>query len=415
MNDFGKRELNQVGISNEFSSRHDFHIADWLRNAERHTMQQMLSMDGSPDIISFALGLPAPDSFPNQAYAEAVSHLLARDRVAFQLTPPFQPLKRHIVEMMKERGIDCTEEQVFLISGAQQGLDLVARMFLNQGTQVILEEASYTGFHKAIEPFQPEILTVPVDPQTGIDLDAVETLLLDGARPAFIYTMSDGHNPLGISMPRENRVRLVELARQYHIPIIEDDAYGFIYYQETPNPPLRALEDKWVLYIGSFSKILGPSLRTGWMIVPSELTSKLAVIKSLIDIDCATFTQRAISAFIDLGYLKSQLTYVRQDYCERCDIMIEALKKYFPPQARWHKPNSGVFIWVELPEQVDTMKLLKAAVEQEKVAFVPGSAFSINAQACLSNSLRLNFTNCRRDKIEDGIARLAKVVKTMIK
>ena len=391
-----------------------FALADWVQLAERTSLGKMLAIGARPDILSFALGLPAPELFPARDYATAVTEVLHRDPLSLQLGPPFQPLKQHIVKLMQHRGVECTEEQIFLTSGAQQGLSLLARLLLNEGGQVIIEESAYTGLHMAIQPFRPEVLTVSSDADTGMNVLEVEQLLVQGARPAFIFAMSDAHNPLGVSMDQAKRAHLLDLARAFRVPVIEDDVYGLISYEDM-SPALRAQEERWVFYVGSFSKIMGPALRTGWLIVPPELIQKLAIIKDLSDIDTCTLNQRAISAYLEAGHLPNQLAAIRSEYKERRDLMVRALESYFPEGTKWKVPSGGVFIWVELPAGVDTVDLLGIAVEREQVAFIPGVAFGVNGDYGAKSCLRLNFTYCSRTQIEEGMMRLSRALKELMK
>lgn len=392
----------------------DLIVADWVRGIERSTMREMLALGARPDVLSFALGLPTTELLPRQAYAEALIESLKSDQFSLQLGPPFHPLKQQIVALMAQRGVACHEEQVFLTTGAQQGLNLLARLLLNEGGQVIVEETAYTGLSMVIQPHRPQVLTVSTDPQHGINLDEVEQLLADGARPAFIFAMSDGHNPLGISLSQAKRERLVRIARHYHVPIVEDDVYGFLNYERTPLAPLRALDDQWVFYVGSFSKILGPGLRAGWLVVPEALIPRLSIVKDLSDIDSCTVTQHTIAAYLRSDRLPSQLASIRREFQERRDLMIRALEEHLAFGAKWEKPSSGVFIWLRLPSGVDTAELLKTAVERERVAFIPGKAFGFNGSEHAKQCLRLNFTYCRREQIEEGIVRLARVLKDVI-
>lgn len=388
-------------------------LADWTQTTKRSALQDMLSKASRPGIISFALGLPASELFPTNAYMQAAAHVLDTNPKALQYGPPFQPLKAQIVALMMQRGVACREEQVFLTAGAQQGLSLLTRLLLDSKGQVITEKMTYTGFQQVIEPFQPNILTVPTDLETGVDVDAVESLLTNGARPAFIYVITDGHNPLGVSMSPAKRTRLVELAGQYRVPIIEDDPYGFLYYESESVPPMRALDQQWVFYVGSFSKILAPALRVGWVIVPEALIPMLSIIKEASDIDTSTFTQRSISAYLDTQHLPSHLAILRREYSVRRDTMLRTLHEHFPPETRWWKPTTGMFIWVELPNLVDTRKLLKVAVETEQVAFIPGQAFCVGNSDYTTHCMRLNFSNCNPESIKEGIARLARALRGM--
>jgi 2-aminoadipate transaminase len=383
-------------------------MAAWAREIKRSALQEMLSLTARPGILSFALGLPAAELFPAEALGHAAADVLAHDPRALQYGPPTREMKSHVVRLMTHRGVVCDEEQVFLTAGAQQGMNLLARLLLEQGGSVITEELTYPGFQQVIEPYQPRILTVPTNPQSGIDVDALESLLRGGARASFIYTVPEGHNPLGVSLGEDSRDRLVELANYYGVPLMEDDAYGFLQYGGGAAKPLRARDEKSVFYVGSFSKVLAPALRAGWLVVPRELIQKLTIVKEASDIDTATFSQRAIFAYLRAGRLASHLEKLRREYARRRDAMLGALSEHFPAGTRWNRPESGVFIWVELPAGIGAEELFRAGVEEEGVAFIPGSAFRVNAGPGAENALRLNFSNCAPEIIEDGVARLGR-------
>jgi len=391
-------------------SQQETRLATWTRGLKHSALQDMLLAGSRPGILSLALGLPAAELFPVEAYGQALTRVLASDPNALQYGPPFQPLKKHVVELMAKRGVKCREEQIFLTAGAQQGVNLLARLLLEQGSQVILEEKTYPGLQQVLQPYQPDILTVPTDLRTGMDVDAVEKLMVQGARPSLIYAIADGHNPLAVSMSREKRKQLAKLGRRYRVPIIEDDPYGFLFYGDYAEPPLRALDDEWIFYVGTFSKILAPALRTGWLVVPESLVCFLATVKEAADINTAPLNQRAISAYLDCGNLDQHLLKLRQEYRLRRDAMLRALTQQMPEGSRWQKPTSGLFVWVELPSEVDTGALLKQAIEEEQLVFIPGHAFALGEQQCAKNSIRLNFSNSSVDRIADGITRLARVL-----
>ncbi|MDB4951682.1 MAG: class family aminotransferase [Gemmatimonadetes bacterium] len=384
-------------------------LAAWTRAVRPSIITEMLGLMSRPGVISFALGLPSPEMFPTEAYLDAAARALD-DRTSLQYRPPFAPLKRQIVEVMRQRGVACREEQVFLTTAAQQGLSLLARLLLDPGGTVIAERLVYSGFQQVLEPFQPRILTVGTDPRTGIDVDAVERLLRAGERPAFIYVITDGHNPVGVSVSPEKRVRLVDLARRYRVPIVEDDAYGLLHY-DRPVLPLRALEDRWVLYVGSFSKVMAPGFRMGWTVVPEELVGTLGCAKDASDINTSTFTQRLVSEYIGSGHFARHLPAVREAYRCRRDVMLAALAREFPSGARWTVPTNGALIWLELPEAVDTTRLLPFALETESVAYVPGQAFDIAGGTAGRNCMRLNFSHSSPADIDEGITRLARAVR----
>lgn len=390
--------------------RSEVALAHWARALTRSALQEMLTATVQPGTISFALGLPAPELFPTADFAAAAAHVLAGDERALQYGPHLTPLRRQVVELMKLRGVACLEEQVFLTAGAQQGMSLLAHLLLEPGSTVITEELIYTGFQQVLEPFRPEVLTVPTDPQTGMDVEAVAELLRRGVRPAFIYVITEGHNPLSVSLHPAKRAWLVELAEQYAVPILEDDAYGLLSYEQAA-APLRALSERWVFYVGSFSKILAPALRAGWVVVPEELILPLSVAKEAADIDTATFAQRVVSAYLDTGRLPAHITTLRHCYRERRDVMLRALEEHFPAEASWREPTGGVFIWLELPAAVDVDELFKTALESEKVAFLPGHAFSIQRNRNQPPSMRLNFSHAPPAQIAEGILRLARVLK----
>jgi len=389
-------------------------LAGWTATLKQSRLREMLSITARPNVLSFAIGMPASDTFPTRDYARAARKALAHDPRALQYGVPLATLKRHIVDIMARRGVSCRQEQVFLTTGAQQGMSLLVHLLLDARRQVLIEETTYDGLQMAVKPFSPEILTVPTDLETGIDVDAVESLLAKGARPSFIYTIPDGHNPLGVSMSLEKRERLVELARLYRVPIIEDDAYGFLYYETAPGPPMRSMDGDWVFYVGSFSKILAPAIRVGWLVVPDYLIPMLSATKHGSDLDSCTFTQRVLSAYLDEGRLAGHLSRSRVTYATRRDAMLAAMSKLFPSGVSWTKPLSGMFVWVEMPEGLDAGRLLIEAVEKEQVAFSPGQAFCVNNSRSASRCMRLNFSNCAVEEIEDGIARIGRVLRAAL-
>jgi 2-aminoadipate transaminase len=372
----------------------------------------MLSVGTRPGTISLALGLPAPELFPTAEYGRAAAAVLEADPRALQYSPPHAPLQAQVAAMMAERGAPCAPEQVFLTSGAQQGISLLARILLEPGGDVLVEQLCYTGLQQAVEPFRPRFLTVPTDLDTGMDVDAVEALLAGGARPAFVYTVPGGHNPLAVTLSPEKRRRLAELGREYGVPIVEDDPYGLLSYDGAPPTPVRAGDGEWVFHVGSFSKIMAPGLRLGWIVVPETLVPLLAIAKEASDINTATLAQRAVARYLEDGHLPAHLAMIRREYALRRDTMLAALEAHFPAGARWRRPDSGVFVWVELPEGVDAGEVLRVAIEREGVVFVPGHAFAADGSRAASNCMRLNFSHSTPAVIEEGIARLARALET---
>lgn len=367
-----------------------------------------------PGVLSLAVGLPAADLFPMAALGEAAAHLLAADPGSLQYSPPLQPLKEQVVELMAMRGVRVRPEQIFLTTGSQQAMDLLCRLLVDPGGRVLLEETIYDGIQLAVKGRQAEVLNVSTDPETGIDVDQVESLLAQGARPALLYVITEGHNPLGVSLSVEKRHRLVDLARRHGLPILEDDAYGFLYYGREPDPPLRALDGEWVFYLGSFSKILAPALRAGWAVIPEELAPRLSMLKHGADLDTPSFSFHMISAYLAAGGMPGHLEEIRIEYRRRRDAMLRALEEHFPPQVRWNRPSSGMFVWVELPRGIDATALLRTAVETGQVAFSPGNVFASREGGHASHCLRLSFANNPPARIEEGVRRLGRVVKALL-
>jgi len=383
-------------------------LADRITTLRRSLLREMVGVVSRPGILSLAGGLPDPDLFPTTHYAAAMASVLAKDDRALQYGPTWEPLREEIVRLMALRGVECTSDRIFLTSGAQQGLSLLAWLLVDSGAPVMTEEAIYPGLTQALAPLRPVHLTVPTDLERGIDVDAVAWKLARGPRPAFLYVIPDGHNPLGVSIAADARAGLVGLARRYRVPIVEDDPYGLLAHDTVHAPPLRALDAEWVIYVGSFSKIIAPGLRLGWMVVPPALLPPLAILKEASDLECSALTCRATAAYLQAGYLPGHLEILRREYRTRRDRMLAALARHLPGEARWTRPRGGFFTWVELPEGIDTMALLDRALE-EGVAFVPGRAFAVEAGAG-ARAMRLSFSTATPHRIDEGVAALGRLV-----
>jgi 2-aminoadipate transaminase len=376
-------------------------------------LREVMDLASRLGVLSFAVGLPAADLFPREALAEAAAHVLLTDPAALQYTLPLQRLKEEIVGIMALRGVRCRPEQIFLTSGAQQAMDLLAHLLLDPGGEVALEDTTYDGIRIAVGRFEPRILAVPSTSAAGIDVDAFAALLAGGARPAFLYLMPESHNPLGVSLSQESRRRLVELARHYRVPLLEDDTYGLL--GDGPVlPALRALDEDWIFYIGSFAKILAPALRVGWMVVPEALLPRLSMLKHASDVDTASVAHRVVAAFLAAGHLPGHLERLQREYRRRRDTMLSSLATEMPPGVRWSRPSGGLYVWVELPREVDATALLRAAVETEQVAFAPGEAFAAAETSNLRHCLRLSYGNCPPERIEEGIRRLGRVIARFV-
>lgn len=364
-----------------------------------------------PGVLSLAADLPAPELFPMSAVAQASARLLAQPGP--ELGTPYQPLKTQIVELMGMRGVRCRPEQIVLTTGAEGALDLLCRLLFDASSQVMLENTVSQRVRSAI-PLDPEILAVSTDPKTGIDVDQVEVLLAGGARPAFLYLIPEGHNPLGVSLGLEKRLRLLELARNHEVPILEDDTYGFLSYDGHPEPPLRALDDRWVIYLGSFSMLLAPALHAGWIVLPENSPASLSLLPPAAELDVPSFSHRTISAFLEAGYLPEHLETIRAAYRRRRDALLRNLQEHFPGGASWSNPSSGLYVWVELPEGLSATELLRDSLAQENVAFTPGPVFATLRDRHADGALRLSFGNNPPHRIKEGVQRLARVLQTKL-
>lgn len=391
--------------------QHEFPFAAWTRQVRQSALREIHTLLARPGLLSFALGMPAAELFPVAEYARAAQHVLRTDPEALQYDLPLPRLRSQVVALMARRGVTCTEREVFITSGAQQAMSLLGQLLVSPGGTVATEQITYDGMLNSLRPLQPRVLAVPTDPRTGMDVDALEALLAGGERPSLVYTIPEGHNPLGVTMPAESRRRLAQLARRHGVPVIEDDAYGLLRYDADAPPTLRSLEPEWVLYMGSFSKIMAPGLRVGWVVAPEPVVRRLSILKQGGDLDVSNYAQRTLSAYLDGDPMDAHLAHLRAEYAARRDAMLSALETYFPAEARWSRPSSGMFVWVEMPDGTDTTGLLRRAVEEAGVAFIPGRAFCSEGGVRGGNAMRLNFSRLAPEQIHEGIRRLGGVLQ----
>lgn len=362
-----------------------------------------------PDCVSFALGLPNPDFFPAADLAVVAGAAFGEPADICQYTNTLGELREHIAALMAARGVACAAEQIIVTNGAQHGIDMAVRLLHDPGDPVVVEEVTYTGALNAVSMRNARIHTIPADVTKQSTTDAVESLIRAGVRPALLYVMPEGHNPLGVSMPAAQRRALVELAREHEFTIVEDDAYGFLQYTGEPRPALRALDDRRVVYVGSFSKIVSPGLRVGWIVVPEELTGKAALIKEASALDVATPGQYLVAGLLDRWDLGAHIELLRHEYALRRDVMRQCLDAIARDGITVSRPDSGMFFWMELPEDVDTSELLTAAVAEYGVSFVSGEVYFADPARAKRNCLRLSFSCVSPGEIELGMERLRKL------
>jgi 2-aminoadipate transaminase len=322
---------------------------------------------------------------------------------------------------MTRYGIQVTPDNVLITSGSQQALDLIGKLLLNPGDQVLSEAPTFLGAIQAFTAYQADFITVPID-DDGMRVDLLEEALRSG--PKFLYVLPNFQNPGGVTLSLERRRRLVELASRYGVPIVEDDPYGQLRYEGHHLPPLVKVDAEYhgcaqgerafrggVLYLGTLSKTLAPGLRLGWVVAPVEVVEKLTQLKQGTDLHTSTFTQMVAHEVARGGFLDEHVRVIRKLYGDRRDAMLRALREHFPPGIRWTHPQGGLFLWVTLPPGLDSAKVLEEALE-EKVAFVPGAPFFPRGGG--AGTLRLNFSYCNPQKIEEGMRRLGSVLRRHI-
>lgn len=387
-------------------------------------IRELLKLTEKPEIISFAGGLPAPEVFPLSEIKAAADRVLLEHGAAalqYSTTEGYSPLRELLVRHMGRYGIRVTPANVLITCGAQQGLDLIGKLLINPGDPVVTEEPTYMGALQAFSAYEAHYLPVPIDDE-GMRVEMLEEALR--AAPKFIYVLPNFQNPGGVTLSLARRRRLVELAIQYGTPIVEDDPYGQLRYGGEHLPPLVQIDAEYhgcgnfqrafrggVLYLGTLSKTLAPGLRLGWIVAPEEVIGRLVQMKQGADLHTSTFTQMVAYETARGGFLDRHVLTIRSVYGQRRDAMLQALGRHFPKGVRWTRPDGGLFLWVSLPPEVDSELLLQEAL-REKVAFVPGRPFF--PQGGGANTLRLNFSYCTPERIEEGIARLGGVLERHI-
>lgn len=377
---------------------------------KRSVMRDLLKLTVAPDIISLAGGLPAGELLPVEAFRECLDAVLRRDGSrALQYSPMHEPLRLWIAAAMRARSVDCSPEQVFITNGAQQGLTILSRLFLDPGAPAVIEAVTFTGIQQVTAGRGAVVRTVPTDLTTGVDVDALEAALGREPKPRLAVIIPDFHNPLGVSLTIEKRIRIAELAARYGVPVIEDDPYSSLRFEGRQLPPIKAFDEAgFVFYLGSFSKMLAPSTRLGWIVAPAALMPRITVLRESIDLESSTLIQRAVSLFLERGLLDAHLQAMTAANRQRCDLLLQALSRHLGGQATWTQPEGGLFVWVTLPDAVDAWDMLPEAIERH-VAYVPGTAFAV--EGGFRNTLRLNFSNVQPELIPVAVERLAAVIQ----
>jgi 2-aminoadipate transaminase len=390
--------------------------AQRISSIRSSVIRDLISVAVRPDIISFAGGLPHPKSFPVPEIDKAIKEVLKNNSdIALQYGPSegHLGLREEICKMMSEENIKVYPDEILITEGAQQALDLIGKIFINPGDCIILEAPSYVGAINAFAAYEVNAKTIPLD-EDGIRIDKLENemekLKKKNIIPKFLYVIPNFQNPAGVTLSQERRDELIALSTEYNLLVIEDNPYGSLCFEGTKFKSLKLL-DQGVTYLGTFSKILTPGLRTGWVAAPKAIIEKLIQVKQAADLCGSAFNQKIIEAYLRNNDLNKHIEKIIKMYKLRRDVMLEALEEFFPEEATWTEPRGGLFLWATLPKFINTDEMLADAIE-EKVAYVPGSAFYPDGK--IKNSMRLNFSFAEPEDIKTGIKRLAKVIKDQI-
>jgi 2-aminoadipate transaminase len=379
------------------------------RRAERMNpsiIREILKVTEQPGIISLAGGLPSPDTFPIEAMREATARVLRdnpREALQYAASEGFGPLRDWVAGELSAQGLRVDASQVLITTGSQQGLDLVGKVLIDAGCAVAVESPTYLGALQAFNPYEPEYVSVACDD------DGPLPEALAAARGArFLYALPNFQNPSGRSISATRRDALVKAAQALGLPVVEDNPYGELWFDEPPPAPLASRWPEGTVYLGSFSKVLAPGLRLGYVVAPKALCPKLLQAKQAADLHTPGFNQRVVHEVIRDGFLLKHVPTTRERYRAQRDAMRAALQAYMPPGCHWNTPHGGMFFWVELPEGVDAVALLPKAVARG-MAYVPGAAFY--ADRPRTNTLRLSFVTVSPAQIDHGIQLLAQALK----
>lgn len=394
---------------------------DWESTLARRTermkssvIRELLKFTMLPGVISFGGGLPAPEAFPVRDFHDACCWVLEHDAeraLQYGTTEGLPQLKDYLIETMAKYEIPAVRDNILFTNGSQQALDFIGRVFINNGDKIITGRPTYLGAIQAWNVYGPEYVTVPLD-DDGMRMDKLEEALEANPDVKFIYVLPNFHNPAGTTLPRNRRLRLVELAAQHGTFIVEDDPYGELRFEGEDITPIYAMHKENTIYLSTFSKTLAPGLRLGWMIAPERIMSRLVHAKQGADLNTSALIQYVAYDICQRGLLRAHVKKIRAIYRERRDTMLTAMEEHFPPEVTWTRPQGGLFLWVRMPERIDSEQLLKIAIE-EKVAFVPGHAFypgGDDGRCCM----RLNFSYSPPDIINEGIQRLGRAIRRML-
>lgn len=381
------------------------------RRAERlnpSTIREILKVTERPGIISLAGGLPSAETFPVEAMRVATERVLRdtpREALQYAASEGYAPLREWVAAEMASHGLKAEPSQVLITTGSQQGLDLVGKVLIDPGSRVAVESPTYLGALQAFSPYEAQF--VPVE---GDDEGPLPDALIPARGSRFVYLLPNFQNPSGLCVSAARRLALVQRAAELQLPIVEDNPYGDLWFDEPPPPPLSARAGDGAVYLGSFSKVLAPGLRLGYVIAPKELYPKLLQAKQAADLHTPGFNQRVVHEVIKDGFLTEHVPTIRARYKAQRDAMEAALQAHMPAGCRWNRPVGGMFFWVKLPAHIDATALLPQAVEAG-MAYVPGATFFPDSHTPgRQNTLRLSFVTATPAQIATAVAALGQLL-----
>ncbi len=401
-------KTNRPGIDNMTTFK-KWGVVDHVLNLENSIIREILKLSSQPGIISFAGGLPAPEMFPETDLREAANQAFEKyhhNCLQYSFSMGVPELRQELANYCSARIPEIRPENILVTSGSQQGLDLVARAFIDPGDYIICEQPTYVGALQSFNFFQARYATVEMD-DDGMIVDQVEEAL-KRYNPKFIYVVPNFQNPSGITMSLQRRLELIDLANKYNLPIIDDNPYGELRYEGEDVTGLRALGGDTVISLSTFSKIVAPGFRIAWLIAPEDMMPVFERVKQCSDLHSNTFGQMVLLEYLRSGKLPGHLDLIRQTYGARRDLMVKAIDEYFPDEVTYVKPDGGLFLWATLPVGMSGKDLLAKAIEA-KVAYVYGSPFFANGGG--ERTFRLNFSNASDEQIVEGIKRLGNIIK----
>lgn len=388
------------------------HFAPAAYNLESSIIRDILKFSNQPGVISFAGGLPGPDLFPVEEIRDAADRVLTHygtKALQYGLSMGYSPLREFIAERVAIRGgVQLSADNILVTSGSQQALDVVGRAFLEPGNFVLCCRPTYLGALQAFSFYGARYAPIEMD-DNGMIVEKVDPVIRE-LHPRLMYVVPNFQNPSGITMSEKRRQLLVQKSQQFGIPIIDDNPYGELRYSGTDVPSIKSIGGQAVIQLGTFSKIISPGLRIGWIAASRQTMGVFERVKQCTDLHTNEFAQYVIYEFVQNGALDRHIERLKVAYHQRRDAMLRAMSEFFPETVTWTKPDGGLFLWVRLPEHADATQLFNEAIE-EKVAYVPGKPFHPDGSG--GNTLRLNFSNASLENIHEGIKRLGRVFSTL--